>query len=40
MSAPNIPEKLKEEMWQFFLKTSVPRLLEKKKRERLNENAK
>lgn len=29
----DIPESTKEAMWLFFLKTSVPRLIESKKKE-------
>ncbi|MEK4713436.1 hypothetical protein [Sporosarcina sp. FSL K6-5500] len=33
MSEHHIPEDVKAAMWQFCLRTSVPRLLEKKRRE-------
>ena len=28
-----IPEKTKQSMWEFFLKTSIPRLVEKEREE-------
>lgn len=33
MSKQVIPNDVKAAMWQFFLKTSVPRLIEKKRME-------
>lgn len=34
----DISEETKAAMWQFFLKTSVPRLLEQKKKEQEESN--
>lgn len=33
MNGQVIPDDVKAAMWQFFLKTSVPRLIEKKRKE-------
>ncbi|WP_438316573.1 hypothetical protein [Sporosarcina sp. FA9] len=33
MKTQRIPDDVKAAMWQFFLKTSVPRLIEQKRKE-------
>lgn len=35
---PKISEETKKQMAQFFLKTSIPRIMESRKRGDLNEN--